>query len=95
MVIVFCLTIQEAEDYGEELSLYFPEQVSVGHSTRREPLKRIAVVTSCFSHGVNIPGLTHVMIMRSTWSIEGFVQVSKSKDLVCLGLQQSTVASHE
>jgi len=78
-IVIFVMTTRAAEELGALLKLSFPDQVSVSHSRHKEALKRIAVVTSCFGHGVNIPGLTHVCIILSTWSVEGFVQVSYAK----------------
>jgi superfamily II DNA helicase RecQ len=75
-VLIFCMTIKEAEYIGETLLKMFSQQVSISHSRRRDPLERIAVVTSCFGHGVNVLGLSHVVVVRSAWSIEGFVQAS-------------------
>jgi superfamily II DNA helicase RecQ len=77
-VLIFCMTIKEAECIGETLLKVFSRQVSISHSRRRDPLERIAVVTSCYGHGVNVLGLSHVVVMRSAWSIEGFVQASSS-----------------
>ena len=74
-IIIFMMTISAAEELGALLKLTYGDQVSVSHSLRKEILKRIAVVTSCFGHGVNIPGLTHVCIIRCSWSPEGLVQV--------------------
>jgi hypothetical protein len=73
-VIIFVMTIREAEELGTALKAAYSGQVSISHSRRRELLKRIAVVTSCFTHGVNIIGLTHIAILRSCWSVEAFVQ---------------------
>jgi hypothetical protein len=81
--VIFMMTTRAAEDLGSLLKLSFPNDVSVSHSRHKEALKRIAVVTSCFGHGVNIPGLTHVIIIRSTWSAEGFVQVCTAKMYEC------------
>jgi hypothetical protein len=78
-VVIFMMTTYGAEELGSLLKRLYPDQVSVSHSRHKEALKRIAVVTSCFGHGVNIEGLTHVCIIRSTWSIEGFVQVRGAK----------------
>lgn len=75
-VLIFCMTIQEAESIGETLLTMFSQHVSISHSRRRDPLQRIAVVTSCYGHGVNVMGLSHVVVVRSAWSIEGFVQAS-------------------
>jgi superfamily II DNA helicase RecQ len=77
--LIFCMTVKEAELLGQQLLAIFPEQVSVSHSRRRDNLKRFAVVTSCFGHGVNVPGLTHILIVRSVWSVEGFIQASIRK----------------
>lgn len=79
--VIFVMTTRAAEELGALLQSSFPDQVSVSHSRRKEILKRIAVVTSCYTHGVNIPGLTHVCIIRSTWSVEGLVQVRDAKCL--------------
>jgi len=75
-VLIFCMTIKEAECIGETLLKMRSQQVSISHSRRRDPLQRIAVVTSCYGHGVNVLGLSHVVVVRSAWSIEGFVQAS-------------------
>ena len=74
-VVIFMMTIQEAEELGAILEARYPGHVSVSHSKRRDSLGRIAVATSCFGHGVNVPGLTHVAVVRSAWSVEGLAQV--------------------
>ena len=74
-ILIFCMTIAEAEFFGELLKKIYPNQVAVCHSERRQNLNRISVVTSCVASGVNVEGLSHIVIVRSTWSVEGFVQV--------------------
>jgi len=73
-IMIFVMSIKEAEDLGAFLELHFPNQVSISHSQRRDELGRVAVVTSCFGYGLNIVGLTHVVIFRSSWSCENLVQ---------------------
>lgn len=73
-IIIFVMTIREAEALGALLEVMFPGEVSVSHSLRRDSLARVAVVTSCFGHGINIVGLSHVAIVRCCWSCEGLVQ---------------------
>jgi superfamily II DNA helicase RecQ len=74
-VLIFVMTIKEAEDVGDILGQDHPSEVSICYSRRRDVVKRFAVATSCFGHGVNVAGLTHVVVLRSSWSVEGFVQV--------------------
>lgn len=81
-VIIFMMTIQEAEELGAVLEALCPGQVSVSHSKRRDRLGRIAIATSCFGHGINIPGLSHVVVVRSSWSVEGFAQVGWGAGLI-------------
>jgi superfamily II DNA helicase RecQ len=76
-ILIFCMTIAEAEFFGELLKKLYPNQVAVCHSERRESLNRISVVTSCVASGVNVEGLSHIVIVRSTWSVESFVQVRR------------------
>jgi hypothetical protein len=73
-IIVFTMTVREAEVLGALLAETLGEQVSISHSARRDKLGRIAVVTSCFAHGINIAGLTHVGIVSCSWSCESLVQ---------------------
>ena len=74
-VLIFVMTVKEAEDVGDILGQDHPSEVSICYSRRRDVVKRFAVATSCFGHGVNVAGLTHVVVLRSSWSVEGFVQV--------------------
>ncbi len=74
-ILIFCLTIQETESFGALLTKFYPDQVSICHSKRREGLNRISVVTSCVASGVNVEGLSHIIVVRSAWSVESFVQV--------------------
>lgn len=83
-VMIFVMTVKEAEDIGIGLLRQHPNDVSISHSKRRDPLKRIAVVTSCFTHGVNVEGLTHVVIFRLTWGVDAFVQVTAAMQYGCL-----------
>jgi hypothetical protein len=74
-ILIFCMTIAEAEILGALLGKRFPNQVSTFHSKRREPLNRVSVVTPIVACGVNVQGLSHIIVLKSTWSVESFVQV--------------------
>ena len=74
-ILIFCMSIAETDYLGALLGKVFPNQVSICHSKRRENLNRISVVTSCVASGLNVEGLSHVIIVKSTWSIESFLQV--------------------
>jgi hypothetical protein len=73
-IIVFTMTVREAEVLGALLAASLGEDVSISHAARKDKLGRIAVVTSCFAHGINIVGLTHVGIVSCSWSCESLVQ---------------------
>jgi hypothetical protein len=91
-VMIFVMTVKEAEDIGIGLLRQHPNDVSISHSKRRDPLKRIAVVTSCFTHGVNVEGLTHVVIFRLTWGVDAFVQVTAAMQNGCLKRRNDVTA---
>jgi hypothetical protein len=75
-IIIFCMTIKEAEELAEALVKFYPSETTLHHSksTEQRAPGRIIVATSCFGHGLNIDGLSHVVVLRSCWSVEGFIQ---------------------
>jgi len=79
--IVFCMTIEEVEDLGNDLAEMVPECV-INHS-KLDQLQnfkvflqtRIMISTSSAAAGLDIADLDHVIIWRSTWTVEQLVQM--------------------
>ena len=79
--IVFCMTIEEVEDLGSDLAEMVPECV-INHS-KLDQLQnfkvflqtRIMISTSSAAAGLDIADLDHVIIWRSTWTVEQLVQM--------------------
>jgi superfamily II DNA helicase RecQ len=79
--IVFCMTIEEVEDLGSDLAEMVPECV-INHSKMDQLLNfkvfqqtRIMISTSSAAAGLDIADLDHVIIWRSTWTVEQLVQM--------------------